>query len=281
MRKGLFYAQTIEEKHAFLQNMGVERGSAEKFFNFQQKDETSPLEIYFTEIIGWWDTDADYFRRRLNQFPDATEIKLFIASPGGFVSDMKVIVNLLKMHPAKVVGYTVGDTASAAAVILCACDESYMMPMSALLHHEAWGGVAGRADDLRNVANALEMETNAIVDMLLPMVEAKGKTEAELRAYMKEDRFLSPKEALAWGFIDGIVDKAPMEVVNVAKVSETMNYWKTFATPEAKKNDVEVEVNLTFTKNEDVREEIKQEVGVLSASEKLKTQFNQLKTKTK
>lgn len=177
-----------------------------RMFNclFTQTDETYKLFVYDTIERDWYEkseTSASYFAEKLAEIPAGSTLEIHINSDGGDAFEGTAIYNQLKAAPLKKTGIVDGHAFSAATFILMACDERVMNTGTTLLVHNAWTVAIGNADDLRAVADDLDklMESNRSI-----FLERCSLSEEELIALMKEDRMLSPAEALEYGFIDRI-----------------------------------------------------------------------------
>ena len=177
-----------------------------RMFNclFTQTGETYKLFVYDTIERDWYEkseTSASYFAEKLAEIPEGSTLEVHINSDGGDAFEGTAIYNQLKAAPLKKIGIVDGHAFSAATFILMAGDERVMNTGTTLLVHNAWTVAIGNADDLRSVADDLDklMESNRSI-----FLERCSLSEEELIALMKENRMLSPKEALEFGFIDCI-----------------------------------------------------------------------------
>lgn len=182
---------------------------------YRQQESTGKHQIYLYDDIsekGEFDfstwtygeskTSANYIREILEGIPETAEIEIFINSNGGSVKEGVAIFNQLARHKAKKTGYVDGVAHSIAFVILQACDHRVMGEGTSALIHEMWICCCGNADELRKEADQLDVLMRS--NRKLFMKRAKGITEEELQAMMKEERILTPEEALEMGFCDEI-----------------------------------------------------------------------------
>lgn len=176
---------------------------------FQQKGETFKLFVNDAIRRGEdWDgnkseTSAAYFAEKLAEIPDGATLEVHINSEGGDAFEGTAIYNQLKAAPIHKIGIVDGRAFSAATFILMACDERIMNVGTTMLVHNAWTIAMGNADDLRAVADDLDklMESNRNI-----FLEKCSLSEEELIALMKEEKMLTPKEALKYGFVDRIAE---------------------------------------------------------------------------
>ncbi|WP_412023257.1 head maturation protease, ClpP-related [Burkholderia cepacia] len=160
------------------------------------------VEIQLYGDIGFWGTDAEQFAAKLDEVAStATSIVVAINSMGGDVFDAIAIYNLLRRHTGKVTGRVDGVAASAASLILMACD-TIMMPSNAMLMiHKPHTRADGEEDDFRRIADLLGSAGGNLVDAY---VERSGLPEDEVRAMMAAETWLTASQAKEKGFCDVI-----------------------------------------------------------------------------
>jgi ATP-dependent Clp protease protease subunit len=178
-----------------------------KWYTMKAKDDDKThAEILIYDEIGksWWGEDtvsAKQFNADLKALGALKTIALRINSPGGDVFDGIAIHNTVKNHAATVTAYVDGLAASAASYIAMAADKIVMPENSFLLVHGASGYSMGNADDMRAVADDLER----IDKSLTATYSARStKSEAKVKALMKEDRLMDATEALDYGLCDEV-----------------------------------------------------------------------------
>ena len=184
-----------------------------KTFNclFQKKGEIYQLFVNDTircKDLGGNETETSstYFAKKLSEIPEGAMLEIHINSEGGDAYEGTAIYNLLKDAPIRKTGIVDGRCFSAATFILMACDDRVMNTGTNLLVHNAWTVAAGNADDLRAAADDLDklMESNRKI-----FIERCGISEETLIDLMKEEKLLTPKEALEYGFIDRLGGQEP------------------------------------------------------------------------
>ncbi|TDA49175.1 head maturation protease, ClpP-related [Burkholderia pyrrocinia] len=164
----------------------------------------SEVEIRIYGEIGFWGTDADLFVTKLDEVAaTATSIVVAIHSMGGDLFDAFAIYNAVRRYAGKVTGRVDGVAASAASLILMACDTIEMPSNARLMIHNPHTVAAGEAGDLRKFADLLESTSDS---MLAAYVERSGRTEEEVRAIMDAETWLTAAQAKEQGFCDAIVD---------------------------------------------------------------------------
>ncbi|KVN33634.1 peptidase S14 [Burkholderia pyrrocinia] len=159
-------------------------------------------EIRIYGDIGFWGTDADLFASKLDEVAaTATSIVVAINSMGGDVFDAFTIYNALRRHAGKVTGRVDGVAASAASLILMACDTIVMPANAMLMIHNPHTVAAGEAEDFRRLADLLD-STGA--NILAAYVQRSGLSEDDVRAMMNAETWLTASQAKEQGFCDSI-----------------------------------------------------------------------------
>ena len=150
------------------------------------------------------ETSAKYFREKLTEIPDGTEIELHLNSNGGEVDQGVAIYNLLKQKESHKVGIVDGVAHSVAFLILQACDERKMCLGTTALIHNMWMNCWGNAKQLRKYADDLDdmMEANRQV-----FLERANISEEELIELMENETYLTPDKAKEYGLIDEVLGK--------------------------------------------------------------------------
>lgn len=130
------------------------------------------------------------------------DIEFEISSLGGDLAPAILIHDLIKAYPGKTIARITGLTASAGTVIAEACDEVVMTDNSLFLIHNGWGTVTGNVYDFQKAIGDFT-KTDAI--MVKIYREKTGMNDSKITELMQASDWLSPSEALEYGFIDRIV----------------------------------------------------------------------------
>ncbi len=134
-----------------------------------------------------------------------TQINVRINSYGGSVSDGIAIYNALKRHSAKKVVTVDGVAMSSASLIAMAGDEVQMPATSLLMIHAPWGLAQGNAQDMRLMADTLDIYASAMAGAY---ASKTGKPNADMLALLSDgqDHYYTGAQAVAEGFADALVD---------------------------------------------------------------------------
>ena len=146
---------------------------------------------------GTGDMSAYNLSKQLAELGDVKQINVRINSYGGEVAEGLAIYNALRNHKAKVITICDGFACSIASVIFMAGDERIMNDSSLLMIHNAWTLAEGNADQLRKQADDVEKSNEASVKAYLSKVSI---TEEELKALMDNETWISPEDAVEYGF---------------------------------------------------------------------------------
>ena len=129
-------------------------------------------------------------------------------SPGGSVTAGLGIVDTMRFVPCDISTYIIGQAASMGSVIACSGTKGkrYSLPNSEnLMHQPLIGGV------LEGQATDLEIEARHILRMRDQLYgiysENTGQTVEKITEDCDRNNWLMPKEMLAYGLIDKILEK--------------------------------------------------------------------------
>ena len=148
---------------------------------------------------------ADAIHKVFDENPDENEFKFNINCDGGSVSEGLRIYDVLRTSGKTLFCNIEGGCHSMAIVLLLAAPKENRSanPNSRALIHEVRGGSWDilKADELRTLADEIEREQNAILDIY---AERTGYDRAELEVLMKEEKMRTAQEMLQYGFISKI-----------------------------------------------------------------------------
>lgn len=178
-------------------------------------------EVLLYDEIGAWGISAQQFARELKALGDLQRIDLRVHSPGGDVFEGTAIYNLLKHHPARVDGYVDGLAASMATVVLMACDTVYIPENGMMMIHKPWGITGGDADDMRRYVDLLDK----IEDTMVTAYASKtGKSADEIKALLKEETWMTGREAVEAGFADQLTEPLSAAAQLTSKRMQEFNH---------------------------------------------------------
>ena len=132
------------------------------------------------------------------------DIKLYINSPGGSVTDGLAIYDTMQYIKPDVATICVGMAASLGALLLSAGAKGKRMslPNSQIMIHQVMGGAEGQATDIKIKAEQILK----IKDRLnLIMAKHTGQNIKKVEQDTDRDNYMTPEEALSYGIIDKII----------------------------------------------------------------------------
>ena len=150
------------------------------------------------------------------------DIQFNISTLGGDLATAITIHDLIKTHPGKTIGKITGLTASAGTVIADACDEVVMNDNALFLIHNGWGSVTGNVYDFQKAVSNFS-KTDAI--MIKIYRERTGLADEKIKELMQASDWLTPTEALEYGFIDTINDTG--QKIAASLTEQQRNYFNT------------------------------------------------------
>jgi len=132
------------------------------------------------------------------------DIQMYINSPGGSVTAGLAIYDTIQHIKPDVSTICVGLAASMGAVLLTAGAKGkrYALPNSEVMIHQPLGGAQGQASDIKIHAEHI-INTRRRLNHILS--ERTGKPLEQVEMDTDRDRFMSAKEAMAYGLIDDVI----------------------------------------------------------------------------
>lgn len=135
----------------------------------------------------------------------ATDIALWIHSPGGSVPSMLAIRDVMRLIPCDVSTLAIGMAASAGQFLLSAGTKGKRaaLPHSRILMHQGSAGIGGSAVEVE----AQAADLRSLRDTTLGLIaDDTGQPIDRVFEDSLHDRWYTAEEALAYGFVDLIVD---------------------------------------------------------------------------
>ena len=132
------------------------------------------------------------------------DIKLYINSPGGEISNGLMIYDTINSIRSDVQTISVGISASMAAIILLAGTKGKrkILPNSKVMLHDLFGDIKGNFKDI-----IIEMkEINKLHNKLFEIIKNNTNlTMEQIEEKLKNDYWLDSNEALSLGIVDRII----------------------------------------------------------------------------
>ncbi len=137
----------------------------------------------------------------------AADVRLLINSPGGSVPGMLAIRDCMRAIPCDVVTVNVGMAYSAGQFLLSSGTRGkrYALARSKVLLHQGSAGIGGTAQDIAIQADDLRRTRDTVLGLI---AEDTGQDVETVERDSRRDRWFSAEEAVAYGFVDSVVDSA-------------------------------------------------------------------------
>ena len=134
------------------------------------------------------------------------EIQIIINSPGGYVTSGFAIYDAMKGLTSPVSTVCTGIAASMGAILLSAGTKGrrLVLPHARVMIHQPSGGAGGTASDIKIQVEEIVKTRNLGAQIL---ADNCGQPLEKIMKDFNRDHWMSAQESLAYGIIDGIVDK--------------------------------------------------------------------------
>lgn len=134
------------------------------------------------------------------------DITMYINSPGGSVSAGFAIYDTMRSIKCDVSTVCVGSACSMGAFLLAAGAKGkrFALPNSEVMLHQVIGTVGGQASDVI-IATEFAKRTKDRINSIL--AQNIGKPVEVIRRDTERDNWMYAEDALAYGVIDGIIEK--------------------------------------------------------------------------
>jgi ATP-dependent Clp protease protease subunit len=143
----------------------------------------------------------------LDAIKPGEEIKLYINSPGGVVTSGMVVYDTMKMISSPVSTICMGMAASMGSILLSGGvkGKRFIYPHGeVMIHQPSIGGAQGTSADLEIIAAQIARTKELGAKIL---AENCGKSLEQVMKDFDRDYWMDADEALAYGIVDGILDK--------------------------------------------------------------------------
>ncbi|MFZ4057062.1 MAG: ClpP family protease [Ferruginibacter sp.] len=142
----------------------------------------------------------------LDAIDPGKEITFYINSPGGVVTSGMVIYDTMQMISSPVSTICMGMAASMGSILLSGGTKGrrFVFPHGEVMIHQPSGGGQGTSADLEIMAEQIKKikELGARI-----LAENCGQTFEKIMKDFDRDYWMDAKESVAYGIVDGIVEK--------------------------------------------------------------------------
>jgi ATP-dependent Clp protease protease subunit len=135
---------------------------------------------------------------------------MYINSPGGVVSSGLAMYDTMQYIRPEVATVCMGQAASMGSLLLAAGEKGkrFCLPNAKIMIHQPSGGYQGQATDIEIHAKEV-LRTKARLNEIYET--HTGQKLDIIEAAMERDNFMTGDEAVAFGLIDEVVAKRPVE----------------------------------------------------------------------
>ncbi len=143
------------------------------------------------------------------------DINLYINSPGGSVTAGLAIYDTMQFIKPDVSTICVGQAASMGSFLLAAGAKGkrYALPNSRIMIHQPSAGFSGQASDIAIHAKEILQIKTRLNEMLAGHT---GKSIEQVERDADRDNFMSAADAKAYGLVDAVLEKRPVDTVKTA-----------------------------------------------------------------
>ncbi|ATQ71946.1 ATP-dependent Clp protease proteolytic subunit [Chlamydia psittaci RD1] len=135
------------------------------------------------------------------------DIKVFINSPGGYITAGLAIYDTIRFLGCDVNTYCIGQAASMGALLLSAGTKGkrYALPHSRMMIHQPSGGIIGTSADIQLQAAEILTLKKHLANILS---ECTGQPVEKIIEDSERDFFMGAEDAISYGLIDKVVSSA-------------------------------------------------------------------------
>lgn len=154
----------------------------------------------------WWDEEGkiicpENFRLGMEAAGDGL-LTIHLNSPGGDLSAGIAIYEMLSSRKGRT-RCEISYAASAATLIPCACDESYISQAGVVMLHNPSIAVLGDEEELERASRAIKAWKQAAIAAYKTRIK---RTEEEISLIMSQESWYNAQAAVDLGLCDGILD---------------------------------------------------------------------------
>jgi ATP-dependent Clp protease protease subunit len=136
----------------------------------------------------------------------ASDISLYINSPGGSVTAGMAIFDTMQFVPCDIATYSLGLSASMGQFLLSAGAKGkrYALPHARIMMHQPSAGIGGTASDIAIQAEQFKLTKSEMARLI---AEHTGQSVEQIQADSERDRWFTAQQALEYGFVDHVVSR--------------------------------------------------------------------------
>lgn len=199
MRAGKKHGMTFEEA----KNVVAPLLTNKSWYNINNLA-TGQAELAIYDDIGGFGINAQQMIGDLEGI-EGQDLTLRMNTRGGDVFEGIAIYSALKRRSGKVTCMVDSLAASIGSVIAMAADEVVMAKPAKMMIHDAHGGIAGNAADVRKFVDLLDNTSETIASIY---AERTGGSQRDWRDRMREETWFTADEAVDAGLADRVAEES-------------------------------------------------------------------------
>ena len=226
---------------------------------FKAEGNSAEIKVYGDIRANFWKDEEDKsvtsvadLEKFLTENKNLATIDIYINSNGGSVFDGIAMYNMLKRHKAYKRVYIDGFACSIASVIAMVGNKVVKPKTSMMMIHNPWTIAMGNAEELRKIADDLDMMGDVIKNAYMSKVNIG---EDKLSELMNAESFLTAEQCFEYGFCTQVRDETDgsVQAVETALNQYENLYANKLANLESIKNAIK---SIDETKSEEVAQEV-------------------------
>lgn len=226
---------------------------------FKAEGNSAEIKVYGDIGDNFWKDEEDKsvtsvadLEKFLTENKNLATIDIYINSNGGSVFDGIAMYNMLKRHKAYKRVYIDGFACSIASVIAMVGNKVVMPKTSMMMIHNPWTIAMGNSEELRKIADDLDMMGDVIKNAYMSKVNIG---EDKLSELMNAESFLTAEQCFEYGFCTQVGDETDgsVQAVETALNQYENLYANKLANLESIKNAIR---SIDETKSEEVAQEV-------------------------
>lgn len=187
------------------------KASKYSFVDTVQLAQSLQREIYLSAIVDGIGSYVDSCIRYWNTMDEDRQIpvecrepiKIYIDSPGGYLTDTFTMIDAIKLSKTPVWTICTGTAYSGGFFTFIAGHKRIAYPTASFLFHEGSTTTGGDAGKFRNYAAFYDKQLNILKDITIKHTKI---SEEEYTQHVKDDWWFTSKEAIEFGICDEIAE---------------------------------------------------------------------------
>jgi ATP-dependent Clp protease, protease subunit len=174
-----------------------------KWFNLSTNGNVSSINI-FGIICGDGEdggVELAAFAEEFSSISSASNINVYINSPGGSLTDGVAIYNIIASQREKVTTINIGEALSIASIIFLAGKNRVAYNNSFYMIHNPSTFTWGTSSQLRKDADIMDMMRDQIIDIYMAN---SSLTKDQIIKYLDDETWFTPEEAAKFGLVTQI-----------------------------------------------------------------------------